>query len=433
MRDAIVATGVGKKFRQAKRGHATTWRERWHAAWPFGQPEEGFWALRDVTFQVSPGTAVGVLGRNGAGKSTLLQIIGGVMRASEGQVSVRGQVGGFLNFMVGFHPDLTGRENVYAAGVIAGLTRAEVRQRFDSIVDFAEVEGFIDSPVRTFSSGMRTRLAFAVTAHAFPDILLMDEVLAVGDVPFRQKCLERIGQFKEQGCTIVLVSHEAAQIRDFCDEALWLSSGRLVAHGDAGTVAEQYAGQMKVETRSRTPADHPTVRASSGVELEMNRNRFGSLELEITGVRMCDGDGRTTEVLHTGDVLHVEIRYVAHEPIQSPIVGVRIVSEDEQLCCATSSNADGLHLPEVSGPGQVTVTFRRLDLNRGRYFVDVGAYERNWEFTYDYHRRAYALDVLSEGKKKDGVLRPPIIWRRDEPSDGQVHDTSDTATGNAAT
>jgi lipopolysaccharide transport system ATP-binding protein len=204
------------------------------------RPSERFWALRDISFSVAPGRVVGVVGSNGSGKSTLLRLIAGVGRADKGTIKVSQRIGGLLDLGTGFHPDLTGRENVFVNGVISGLTRREVAQRFDAIVAFAELESFIDNPIRTYSTGMQMRLGFAIAIHARPEMLLIDEILSVGDYSFQRKCLERITQFKNEGCTILIVSHDTGQIREFCDEAIWLSSGRLVLQDRPDYVVDRY-------------------------------------------------------------------------------------------------------------------------------------------------------------------------------------------------
>lgn len=204
------------------------------------RPAEVFWALRNVSFGVGPGRMLGVVGPNGAGKSTLLRLIGGIGRPDEGSAAVEGRVGALMEMSAGFHHDLTGRENVLISAVVHGLTRREAQRRFESIVAFAELEDFIDSPLRTYSSGMQVRLGFAVAVHMDSEILLIDEALAVGDASFRHKCLERVAQFKRQGHTIVFVSHQTDFIREFCDEALWLQSGQLMAHGSVESVLGGY-------------------------------------------------------------------------------------------------------------------------------------------------------------------------------------------------
>ncbi len=241
----IVVRSVGKSFHRYHPGRPRTLQET-VARGPGGlKPVDRFWALRDVSFSVSPGKMLGIMGANGAGKSTLLRLIGGVGRPDEGQVFVSGRIGALLDLGAGFHPDLTGRENVYINGVISGLTRKEVSRSFDSIVDFAELEDFIDSPLRVYSTGMQMRLAFAIAAHIDPEVLLIDEVLAVGDISFQQKCIRRIEQFASQGCTILLVSHEPRTILELCDEAIWLRAGKLVCHGEVAMVTEQYINESK--------------------------------------------------------------------------------------------------------------------------------------------------------------------------------------------
>lgn len=205
---------------------------------------ETIWVLRDVSFRVESGHTVGVIGRNGAGKSTLLRLVGGVGQPTAGSVKVHGQIGALLNLGTGFHSDLTGRENALVGGVIAGLTRCEVKQRFDSIVAFAEMEAMIEKPLRTYSTGMQMRLAFSVAVHVEPQILLIDEVLAVGDVAFQKKCLERIARLRGEGCSILLVSHDMGLVKSLCDEVLWLREGLVVAHGTPAAVVTRYVAEM---------------------------------------------------------------------------------------------------------------------------------------------------------------------------------------------
>lgn len=201
---------------------------------------ELFWALRDVSFSVDRGRAVGIIGTNGSGKSTLLRLVGGIGRADSGRIAVAGRIGALLDLGSGFHPDLSGRENVIVGGVLAGLTRRDVLRRFDAIVEFSGVAPFIDNPLRTYSSGMHMRLAFATAVHTDPDVLVIDEVLAVGDAAFQAKCLARIAQFKADGCSILLVSHGLAVVQRLCDEVLWMNGGELRAQGPVQDVVRQY-------------------------------------------------------------------------------------------------------------------------------------------------------------------------------------------------
>jgi lipopolysaccharide transport system ATP-binding protein len=240
MRDAIVLEHVSKRYWRRNPNRPRTIHEALMRGLRGLRASESFWALRDVSFRVPRGSMFGVIGRNGAGKSTLLRLLGGVDVPQEGKLRIDGRVGALLTLGAGFHPDLTGRENVFISGVVHGLTRAEVRRRFDEIVEFSEVGQFIDDPVRIYSSGMQMRLRFAVAIHMEPEILLIDEVLSVGDAAFEGKCLDRIRKFKASGCTIILISHGLDQIHAMCDEAIWLESGRLAAQGEPEFVIDKY-------------------------------------------------------------------------------------------------------------------------------------------------------------------------------------------------
>jgi lipopolysaccharide transport system ATP-binding protein len=409
MPDAIVVQNLSKSFRRYHADRPPTLKEALLRGLRQIAPAERFWALSDVSFSVAPGRMVGVVGPNGAGKSTLLRLIGGVGRPDRGSVEAHGRIGALLDLWAGFHPDLTGRENVFVNGVIAGLTRHEVARRFDSIVDFAELETFIDNPLRTYSTGMQMRLGFAVAVHTDPEILLIDEILAVGDLAFQRKCLDRIAQFKDEGCTIILVSHDANSIQQLCDEALWLRRGKFVAYGPADVVARQYVEEMSAETRRRTPATQPALRTPTGAELRVNENRFGSMEMEIVAVRLLDPAGFPVTELDSGAPLRVEIEYLAPEPVRAPIFGITISREDGFICYDTSTDTTDVHLPTVHGPGQITFHIERLDLIGEQYYVDVGVYEREWAYAYDYHWHVYPLIIHPTGGEK-GILRPPHRW-----------------------
>ena len=245
MPPAVSVRGLGKRFRHARVDRAWTFQEIFQRGGRGVGAGEAFWALRHVSFELEPGRMLGLLGRNGAGKTTLLRLVGGVGVPDEGGVEVRGRVGALLELGAGFHPELTGRENVWVGGVASGLSRREVRERFDAIVAFAELEAFIDDPLRTYSSGMQMRLAFSVATSVAADVLLVDEVLAVGDLPFRARCSERISELRAGGCAVILVSHDPEQIRSLCDEALHIEGGRVVASGAAGAVVESYLASLQ--------------------------------------------------------------------------------------------------------------------------------------------------------------------------------------------
>ena len=226
METSIVVRGLGKKFRQYHSDRPIRLSEIFVKGPKKIKPKKIVWGLRDVSFEIKTGKIMGVIGRNGSGKSTLLRLIGGVYLPDEGFVRVKGRIGALLDLGTGFHFDLTGKENIYISGVIAGLSRKTIRERFRSIVEFSELEEYINYPLRTYSSGMIMRLAFAVAVHIEPEVLIIDEVLAVGDLSFQSKCLQKLSQFKKKGCTIFLVSHDLEKVENFCDEVLWLQEGK---------------------------------------------------------------------------------------------------------------------------------------------------------------------------------------------------------------
>lgn len=410
MPDSIVVQNLGKRFCRYHPDRPRTLKETFVRGLRRMGPVEQFWALRDVSFGVAAGTMMGVIGRNGAGKSTLLRLIAGVGRPDEGTVEVQGRLGAFLDLAAGFRPDLTGRENVFIGGVIAGLTRREVAQKLDSIVSFAELEESIDSPLRTYSTGMRMRLAFAIATHTEPEVLLIDEVLAVGDLAFRSKCFDRIQEFKRDGCTILLVSHDVNQIQILCDKALWLHRGRLVAHGAPEIVVGQYTTEMRRETRRRTPTEHyPTLHTPTNSDLHVGENRFGSLELQITRVQLFDRKRQPVTELDSGEPLSIEVDFLAPNPIPSPIFSVAIASADCEAVYTSNTAAEGLVLPTIQGKGQIALHLGRLDLVSGQYEISVGAFEQEWSYAYDYHWCAYSL-LIRRTKGKKGILYPPHSW-----------------------
>jgi lipopolysaccharide transport system ATP-binding protein len=410
MNEAIIVDAVTKTFRRFQTGRPASLKEAVLCGLKGLNKSDAFCALNDVSFTVPRGRMVGVIGTNGAGKSTLLRLIGGVGKPDRGRIIVNGRIGALLDLTTGFHPDLTGRENVYVSGVICGLTRKQVEERFDEMVAFAGLEKFIDNPIRTYSTGMQMRLGFAVAIHTDPDVLLIDEVLAVGDLAFQQKCLDRIKQFKDRGCTIMLISHDASQVRQFCDTAIWLRGGKVIAQGNPEIVVGEYVAEMNGETRRRTPANQAPVVTPGGRELRVNENRFGSMEMRIRDVQLMDREGSPVEELCGGHPLTVVIHYETNKPIDEPIFCVTVTrAHDGFVCYDTSTAAQGLKMPTLDEAGQLSLTIDRLDLSDGDYFVDVGIFEKDWAYGYDYHWHVYPLKIRAPRGNK-GIIAPPQRW-----------------------
>lgn len=416
----IDVRGLSKWFRRYSGDRPTDLKSAVLSGFRRLKPEDQFWALQDVSFAIPKGRMVGLIGANGAGKSTMLRLLGGVGQPDKGSITVQGRIGALLDLGAGFHPDLTGRENIFISGVISGLTRQEVAQRFDSIVAFSELEQFIDSPLRTYSTGMAMRLGFSVAAHIEPEVLLVDEVLAVGDLAFQRKCLDRIAKFREDGCTIVLVSHDMASIEGLCDEVIWLKKGQIEAHGPTEVVIGQYVAAMRAETLRRTPVQAKTETAVKNQHLRIQENRFGSLEAEITDVRLRTAYDTPAIELNSGDALRVEIDYVAPQRLEAPIFGVSISRADGFVCYDVSTESAGVVVEEIDGRGRITFEVSRLDLIGGEYFVDVGIYEHAWAYAYDYHWHVYSFLVRPTRVGK-GIINPPSTWQVEAPV-GEAHE-----------
>jgi lipopolysaccharide transport system ATP-binding protein len=419
MAAAIDVREVSKSFRRYRPERPRTIQEVLARGFRGVRATDVFWALRDVTLAVSPGRTVGIIGTNGSGKSTLLRLVACIGKPDTGTIRVNGRIGALLDLGAGFHGDLSGRENAIISGVLNGLTRREVLRRLDAIVAFAEIEKFIDNPVRTYSTGMQMRLAFATAVHTEPEVLLIDEVLSVGDTAFQTKCLDRIAAFKAAGCSILLVSHESSTVQDLCDEAVWLSAGRIAAYGRSPDVVHQYLAHLNREgepTAAATPtpvhgaaAALPKVRTDRGTEVVLDQGRFGSVELEITSVRLLDGESRPVEDTVSGRPLRIEIDYRATDKLVAPVFQVRILREDGLVCYDVDSERSELSASSIVGEGRVTLSVERLDLNTGRYLFDVGVYAHDWAYAYDHHPSVCSLVVVGDGAQ-DAVLAVPHCW-----------------------
>jgi len=356
---------------------------------------ERFLALDDVSLEIKYGETVGLIGPNGAGKSTLLKMVAGIIKPTVGEVEVNGRVGALLELGAGFHPDLTGRENIYLNGSILGLSRAEIRDKIDKIIAFAELERFIDAPVRHYSSGMYVRLGFSVAVHTEPEILLVDEVLAVGDAAFQRKCMDKIDEMRGAGVTILFVSHSAELVRKICKRAVWLDEGRCVADGAAESVAARYL-------------DHSWAQEQTQVVSEEER-RWGNGKVRITDVRLLDGEGKEQQRFRTGEPMTVEMHYVAKERIEQPVFGLAIHRSDGTHITGPNTQFAGYEIPWVEGEGIVLYTIPSLPLLEGSYMASVAARNREDTDIYDYHDRLYTFHVL-DSQARYGIILLEGTW-----------------------
>jgi len=385
------------------------------------QPEEKFPALQDVSFAVAAGKTYGISGRNGSGKSTALKLVAGITKPTSGTVTVHGRISALIELGAGFHPEISGRENVFINGIMLGLSKREVAKRFDEIVEFAELQQFIDAPVKTYSSGMYMRLGFAVAIHVDPDVLLVDEVLAVGDEGFTHKCLDKFGEFKRRGKTILLVTHSLGLVERFCDEALWLDEGKARAAGDPKRVIDAYLTDVErseekelaaTETKSQAeqegeikggPLDSGSISPPAQAE-----SRWGSREIEITDVMLRGEDGQPAHVFQSGERIAIQLRVRAHQAVSDFVFGVGLYSAEGVTCYGTNTDMENFQPQEIEGDGEVTFTIESLDLVEGTYKLDVAAHKRDG-YPYDYHRLLYTFRVKSRSREV-GIYRPKHSW-----------------------
>lgn len=344
-----------------------------------------FWPLRDVSLTVQPGDCIGVIGPNGSGKSTLLKLITGILPPTSGDLVVRGRVSSLLELGAGFHPDLTGRENIYLNGSIYGLDRAAMDARLDDIIAYAGLGDFIDTPVKHYSSGMFVRLGFAVAIHTEPDLLLVDEVLAVGDAVFQHRCMESIYTLRRQNKTLILVSHDLKTIQTLCNRAIWIDDGLIAAEGAPNDVVMAYLQHVAAEEEDAGLASRQ-ARLGEGM-------RWGTGDVEITQVELCDGDGIPRPGFVTGQPLRIRIHYRCHEPVENPVFGFAVTHESGTHLFGPNTRFAGLDLNLAVAEGVIDYMIPALTLLEGRYNLSVAVVNAADTITYDYHDRVYSLRV----------------------------------------
>jgi lipopolysaccharide transport system ATP-binding protein len=382
MRRAIVEVrGVSKAYTLGTIG-ATSLKDELARLWVRMRTGEGrarsaFWALSDVSFEVEPGEVVGIIGRNGAGKSTLLKLLSRITRPTAGAITLRGRVASLLEVGTGFHPDLTGRDNIFLNGAILGMQRAEIRRKFDDIVAFAEVDAFIDTPVKRYSSGMYVRLAFAVAAHLEPEILIVDEVLAVGDAAFQAKCLGKINEVSgRNGRTVLFVSHNMAAVQSLCGRGIFLDAGRVVAEGDTAAIVAAY---------------QRTALAWAGQPLESRADRTGHGRVRFTTIRIESADGGP--VIRSTSRLRIVLGYRGLERLHRPAFLVGIYDYTNQgIYALRSDTADGLPF-DLPAEGTVTVVTDPINLTPGPCYLNIALLKD--ETMADYLQHAATFEVAA--------------------------------------
>lgn len=335
-----------------------------------------FWAVDDISFEVKRGETLGIIGLNGAGKTTLLKMLNGIFWPDTGKITLKGRVGGLIEVGAGFHPLLSGRENIYINGSILGLKKKEIDDKFGSIIEFAGLGEFIDSPIKFYSSGMYVRLGFAVAVHLDPDILLVDEVLAVGDIAFRVKCLEKIKEFKQRGVAIVFVSHSLEMVQDLCTRGLFLSQGKISCLGDVVSCIDQYIASNKENLCS------------------VEERRWGNRQGEIENVIITNADGEEAIFFRGGDSINVRVKYRLGDDINNPVMGISVID-------ARNNKVYGINTLQYGNDkywrdnGEIMFHFPSFDLSEGIYFITVALHDRIPHVIYDWRDKVKSVEIAS--------------------------------------
>ncbi|CAN5727725.1 ABC transporter ATP-binding protein [soil metagenome] len=389
---AIEVLDVSKRFRIST-DRQSSLKERVINHRKRAKPED-FWALRDIAFDVEEGHTTGLLGHNGSGKSTLLKCTGGILAPTTGEIRVRGRLASLLELGAGFHPDLTGRENVFLNGSILGLTKADIAKRFDDIVSFAEMERFIDHQVKHYSSGMYVRLGFSVATNVEPDVLLVDEVLAVGDESFQRKCLDRIKQFQRDGRTIVFVTHGADLVRQICDRAVVLDHGEMVVHGTPSEAVRAFRDQMVAGGLGEGTEDQDAPEHDQRVRI-----RSVAIDYPVPG----------RPYARTGEAVTVRIGYEAVQPVEDAVFVLSLHTHDGHLIYGDNTWVQGHELPPLQGAGEIAFVFDSIPLLEGNYPVTVGVHSLHGGVMFDWREQQEHVDVVNPSEAWGSVAVPTSV------------------------
>lgn len=405
---AISVKGVSKTFR-IPHEKITSVRGAAVSLFKTGGYEE-FKALDDVSFEVKKGEFFGIIGRNGSGKSTLLKILAGIYQADRGKVSVSGFISPFLELGIGFNPELSGRDNIYLNATVLGLTKKEIDEKFDSIVKFSELERFIDQKLKNYSSGMQVRLAFSVSIHANRDILLMDEVLAVGDVNFQSKCLEEFNKYRDKGKTVILVTHDVATVERYCDRAMLLRNGKIKKIGKADEVANEYIYDNMDDEEERLFGEKNDRNSFDNADANEER---GKKIAEITDVKFLDKDGKEKNVFETGTDLSVRVYFKIYDKTKKVFnFGFGLYSSNSQYLFGISTVADNIDTTKNINNGFFDVYLKNVNLLTDSYYIKASIVGSNFSAgsVYTYIERSPIFKIISNAKV-EGVLKFEHTWK----------------------
>ncbi len=357
-----------------------------------------FWAVNDVSFEVEKGETLGIIGPNGSGKTTMLKMLNGIFWPDKGKISIRGKIGALIAVGAGFHPQLSGRENIYINGAILGMSKKVIDQKFDSIVDFSGIGEFLDAPVKHYSSGMYVRLGFAIAVHCEPDILLIDEVLSVGDIDFQARCINKIKEMDKQGVTKIFISHNLNTVQLLCKNALYLSKGKIKYCGNTLSVVNEFKKD-----------------AFEGREIEVNSIRSGTREIEITRVQFLDRNLQSKKIFKRGEPLTVHISFNAKKSIEKPEFSVGFCAEDGTLISKATTRDHGITIDRVQGEGEIHYSLKSLPFNLGKYLVSIACWDSTGHIAFDHQEKMYDI-IVEEGaidnciRERYGYVHIPAQW-----------------------
>lgn len=377
---------------------------------------EEFWALKNINMEIKKGETIGIIGENGSGKSTLLKLMTKILFPDEGQIETTGKIAALIEIGAGFHAELSGRENIYINGSMLGFSKKEIDENLGRIIAFSGLENFIDNPIKTYSSGMYVRLGFSIAIHVNPDILLVDEILAVGDENFQKKCLQKIQGFRNEGKTIILVSHDLAVVEKICDLVFLLHNGVLAAEGNAVDVISEYhkilykkeEESLRAEELAQEDVGHP--KEAPPVP---ETNRWGSGEAEITKIEFLNDKDLVTDVFMTGDLMKVRIYYTAHEKIKKPVFGIAFYREEGIHLTGPNTKTSNYHIDSIEGKGFIEYIIPSLPFLPSTYFFTAAIYDFPCVHAYDHWERCYKFNIVESDRIKEryGVVYIPSEWR----------------------
>ncbi len=369
-----------------------------------GLEDKEFWALQNVSFEIKKGDVVGIIGPNGAGKSTTLKLLSGILTPNKGKMNINGRLSALIEVTAGFHPELTGRENVYLNGTILGMRRKEIDAKFDEIVDFSGVEEFIDTPVKRYSSGMYARLGFSVAAHMDPDILLVDEVLAVGDITFQAKCAQKMRNLLNSGSTIVLVSHNLPLIQNMCKRTILFNKGKILMDAEPDKVIPYYQNLVYKK-------EEEEIKKKTNSEDFKIRIKEESL-VKISEVCLYGEYNKQKEVFSIGETITIKVNYKTHEKIENPVFSLEIIRADGVLCCASNTKNIGFNLKSIRRDGRISIDLGKLNLSSGIYVAKLSIWDKEMVHPYVVRRKdIFRVEAAGLNENSNAVFLPQVIWK----------------------